>query len=172
MQVENFYNMAEESVVRALGSDVKLGLSQAEAKKRLSESGLNQLQEKKGVSPLSIFLEQFNDFIIWVLIVAALVSGFLREWVDALAIIAIVFLNAVLGFIQEYRAEKSLAALKKLSSPNAKAIRGGEHKVISSAELVPGDLIELEAGDNIPADSRLVWVSANFSAQEASLTGE
>jgi magnesium-transporting ATPase (P-type)/predicted RNA-binding Zn-ribbon protein involved in translation (DUF1610 family) len=85
---------------------------------------LNQLQEKKGISPLGIFFEQFRDFIIWILIGAALVSGFLQEWIDAFAIIAIVILNAILGFIQEYRAEKSLAALKKLAVPASKVIRG------------------------------------------------
>ncbi|MCX5709207.1 MAG: calcium-translocating P-type ATPase, SERCA-type, partial [Candidatus Omnitrophica bacterium] len=107
-----------------------------------------------------------------ILIAAALVSGFLKEWVDALAIIAIVVLNAILGFIQEYRAEKSLAALKKLSSPTSKVIRNGQHEVIPSRDIVPGDLIELEAGDNIPADSRIISHTYNFSVQEASLTGE
>ena len=109
---------------------------------------------------------------IWVLIGAAVVSGFLREWVDALAIIAIVILNAILGFVQEYRAEKSLAALKKLSSPTSKVIRDGDYRVVPSSEIVPGDLVELEAGDNVPADSRVVWHTSNFSVQEASLTGE
>jgi Ca2+-transporting ATPase len=117
-------------------------------------------------------LEQFQDFIVWILIGAALVSGFLQEWVDALAIIAIVVLNAILGFIQEYRAEKSLSALKKLSSPTTKVIRNRQHSVIPSLELVPGDIIELEAGDHIPADCRLAWITSNFSVQEASLTGE
>jgi Ca2+-transporting ATPase len=106
------------------------------------------------------------------LVGAALVSGFFKEWIDAFAIVAIVILNAILGFIQEYRAEKSLAALKKLSSPTAKVIRSGQRGVIPSGELVPGDLVELEAGDHVPADCRLVWLTSNFSAGEASLTGE
>ena len=110
--------------------------------------------------------------ILWGLIGAALISGFLREWVDALAIIGIVILNAILGFIQEYRAEKSLAALKKLSSPTSKVIRDSRRSVIPLQELVPGDIIELEAGDNVPADSRLIYVTGNFTTQEASLTGE
>ena len=147
-------------------------MSETEAESRLKKYGPNQLKEKKGKSPFVIFLEQFQDFIVWVLVGAALVSGFLKEWVDALAIVAIVILNAILGFIQEYRAEKSLAALKKMSSPNSKVIRDGRHSIIPSGDLVPGDLIELEAGDNVPADSRLIWLSANFNAQEASLTGE
>ncbi|MDH4197274.1 MAG: calcium-translocating P-type ATPase, SERCA-type, partial [Candidatus Aminicenantes bacterium] len=138
----------------------------------LARYGPNQLQEKKGRGPFRIFLEQFEDLIIWVLIGAAIVSGFLKEWVDALAILAIVILNAILGLIQEYRAEKSLAALKKLSAPTAKAVRAGVPAVIPAGELVPGDLIELEAGDHIPADSRIIGRTSNFAVQEASLTGE
>jgi len=121
---------------------------------------------------LSIFVSQFRDFIIWVLIGAALVSGFLQEWVDAIAIVAIVILNAFLGFIQEYHAERALAALKKLSSPASKVIRDGHGQVISSHDLVPGDIVELEAGDSVPADSRIGWLTSNFAVQEASLTGE
>ena len=172
MPQEKFYNLTVEAAFKALESSLDSGLNEEEAKKRLGEFGPNQLQEKKGVGPLVIFFEQFQDFIVWILIGAALVSGFLKEWVDALAIIAIVIVNAILGFIQEYRAEKSLAALKKLSSPSSKVLRDGKRKIIPSHELVPGDLIELEAGDNVPADGRLAWHSANFSVAEASLTGE
>ena len=169
---EKFYNITVEEAIKALGSDAQGGLGGEEAGKRLSDYGPNQLQEKKGISPIAIFFGQFNDFIVWILIAAALVSGFLQEWVDALAIIAIVIINAILGFIQEFRAEKSLAALRKLSNPASKVIRGGQHMVIPSFELVPGDLVEIEAGDSVPADSRLLWVSANFGVQDASLTGE
>ena len=161
-----------DEVARELNTDLNAGISPQEAKSRQAQFGLNVLKEKKATSPFKMFLEQFQDFIVWVLIGAALVSGFLQEWVDALAIIGIVILNAILGFIQEYQAEKSLAALKKLSSPQSKVIRCGERTLIPSAEIVPGDLIELEAGDHIPADSRLVWATSNFSTQEASLTGE
>ena len=167
-----WWQLDVEETVSSLGSDLADGLSSQETAGRLTKYGPNQLREKEGYSALRIFLVQFENFIIWVLIVAAVVSGFLKEWVDAVAIIAIVVLNAVLGFIQEYRAEKSLAALRKLSSPTSKVIRNGRHEVVSSSELVPGDLIEVEAGDNIPADSRIVWLTANFSVQEASLTGE
>ena len=166
------YNLPVEDAARTLASDFRSGLSAEEAKKRLSESGPNQLLEKKGTGPLKIFLDQFKDFIIWVLIGAAVVSGLLKELVDALAIIAIVILNAILGFIQEYRAEKSLAALKKLSSPTSKVIRDGKLSLISSLDIVPGDLVELEAGDNVPADGRVVYATGNFMTQEASLTGE
>lgn len=167
-----YYNAAIEDAADILKSDLKSGLVSSEVARRVSEYGHNILSEKKAVSPLEIFFDQFKNFIIWVLMGAALVSGFLQEWVDAIAIIAIVFLNAILGFIQEYRAEKSLAALKKLASPTSKVIRNGEHEVVPSSDLVPGDLIELEAGDSVPADSRLIWVTANFGVQEASLTGE
>ena len=109
---------------------------------------------------------------IGVLIAAALVSGFLKEWVDAVAILAIVILNAILGLVQEYRAEKSLAALKRLSAPAAKVTRDCSARLIPARELVPGDLVEVEAGDHIPADSRVTWHTSNFAVQEASLTGE
>ncbi len=171
-KVNNWWHLDTQEAIKRLETDSTRGLSLQEAKLRLEKYGPNQLKEKKGRSPFSIFFEQFQDFIVWVLIGAALVSGFLKEWIDAFAIIAIVILNAILGFIQEYRAEKSLAALKKLSSPTSKVIRDGQHNIIPSGELVPGDLIELEAGDNIPADSRLIWLTSNFSVQEASLTGE
>lgn len=170
--MENWWQVDAREVIKYLGSDLTLGLREEEAKRRLTEYGPNQLKEGKGRSPLWIFLEQFSDFIIWVLIGAALISGFLKEWVDAIAILVIVILNAILGFIQEYRAEKSLAALKKLSSPNAKVIRDGQYKTIPHQQIVPGDLIEIESGDRIPADGRLVYVTPNFNTQEASLTGE
>ncbi|HAH19622.1 MAG TPA: ATPase, partial [Candidatus Omnitrophica bacterium] len=169
---KQWWHLTIDEVVQTLEANSSLGLASDEARARLQKYGPNQLKEKKPISPLSIFLSQFQDFIVWILIAAALVSGFLKEWVDASAIIVIVILNAILGFVQEYRAEKSMAALKKLSSPTSKVIRDGQHGVIASHELVPGDLIALEAGDNIPADSRIVWLTANLSTQEASLTGE
>ena len=172
MAEKKLYHLSVEACLAALDTDIDMGLSALEAEKRLSAFGPNQLVEKKAVSPWNIFFEQFQDFIVWVLIGASLVSGFLKEWVDALAIIAIVIVNAILGFIQEYRAEKSLAALKKLSSPNSKVFRDGQRAVVPSSQLVIGDLVEIEAGDNVPADSRVVWHSSNFSVQEASLTGE
>jgi Ca2+-transporting ATPase len=168
----NWWQLEIEEATKALEADLTKGLSSDEAELRLEKFGANQLEEKKGISPLSIFIEQFKDFIIWVLIAAAIISGLMGEWIDTLAIIAIVILNSILGFIQEYRAEKSLAALKKLSSPTSKVIRDEQHSVIESSQIVPGDLIELESGDNIPADSRLVWITSNFNIQEASLTGE
>jgi Ca2+-transporting ATPase len=170
--MKNWWHLGIEETAQALETDISRGLPVESIAARLQKYGPNQLMEQKGRTPLGIFLEQFQNFIIWVLIGAALVSGFLKEWVDALAIIAIVILNSILGFIQEYRAEKSLLALRKMASPTSRVIRGGSREVIASAELVPGDLIELEAGDHIPGDSRVVWHTANFAVQEASLTGE
>jgi Ca2+-transporting ATPase len=168
----NWWQLDVVDAAKQQGTDLQDGLSAEQAGDRLAKYGLNQLREKKGRPAFYIFAEQFKDFIVLVLIGAALVSGFLQEWVDALAIMAIVILNAVLGFIQEYRAEKAIAALKKLSSPFSKVVRSGQHISIAASELVPGDLIELEAGDNVPADGRLVYMTGNFTTQEASLTGE
>ena len=167
-----WWHLAVEEIARTLGTDNKAGLSESAAAEKLTTHGANELREKKGRGPLAIFLDQFKGLIIWVLIVAALVSGFLKEWVDALAILAIVILNAILGLVQESRAEKSLAALKKLSAPSSKVIRDGSTRIIPSRELVPGDLIEVEAGDHIPADSRVSWHTSNLAVHEASLTGE
>jgi len=170
--MEKWWHEDKEAVTMQLGTDAGKGLTNQEVTERQQKHGPNQLAEKKGRSPVGLFLDQFKDFMIWVLIGAALVSGFLKEWVDAIAIISIVILNAILGFIQEFRAEKSLAALKKLSSPTSKVIRNGKHGVIPSSEIVPGDLVEMEAGDYVPADSRIVYATGNMSTHEASLTGE
>jgi Ca2+-transporting ATPase len=120
---------------------------------------------------LRLFLSQFTSVIVWVLIAAAVISGLLEDWLDAAAILAIVFLNGLLGFVQEFRAERSLAALRKMSVSTARVIRDGVLRSTPARELVPGDVILLEAGDRIPADARLIY-AANFQAQEASLTGE
>jgi Ca2+-transporting ATPase len=170
--MEQWWHLDAHAAAAKIGTDSTSGLNPDDASARLQKYGPNQLREAKKRSAWSIFLDQFKDFVIWVLIGAAVVSGVVGEPVDALAIIVIVVLNAVLGFVQEHRAEQSLAALKTLSSPTCKVIRGGQHEVIASAQLVPGDLVELEAGDSVPADGRLTWLTANFATQEASLTGE
>ncbi|KYH29767.1 MULTISPECIES: calcium-translocating P-type ATPase, SERCA-type [Clostridium] len=147
------------------------GLTNAEAEKRLKEYGLNALQKKKKLSPIKIFLEQFNDFIIWVLLAATILSALIGEEADAITIIIIVIMNAILGFIQEFRTEKSLEALKSLAAPTAKIIRNGEIKVINAEFLVPGDLVILESGDRVPADCILLEGN-NILADESLLTGE
>src|SRR5512136_2237413 len=120
---------------------------------------------------MKLLWEQFNNFIVMLLIVAAVVSAFLGEWVDASAIMVIVILNAVLGIIQERRAEEALAALKKLAAPEARVLRDGHRRTISSRELVPGDILFLEAGNHVPADVRLLE-AVNLQVDEAALTGE
>ncbi len=166
------HTVEADDVARQLGVEIQSGLGDTEAHARLQQCGPNALMEKSVAGPWTIFFAQFKSLIIWVLIGAALVSGLLREWVDAVAIVVIVVLNAVLGFVQEYRAEKALAALKRMASPQAKALRNGRRVMLPTQELVPGDVVEIEAGDHVPADARLVSLSANFTVQEASLTGE
>lgn len=160
-----------EAVARAVESDVERGLMPAAAAQRLQTWGRNELPLPAPPSPLSLLLRQFSSLIVGVLIGAALVSGLLEEWVDAVAIIAIVILNGLLGFVQEFRAERSLAALRRLTVTKAHVIRDGAMATLPAAELVPGDLIQIEAGDRIPADARLVYC-AGLQTQEASLTGE
>ncbi len=155
----------------ALHTDPDTGLGTAEAGERQARGGFNELPEAPPPSLLRLFLSQFTSVIVWVLIGAAVVSGLLEDWLDAAAIVAIVFLNGMLGFIQEFRAERSLAALRKMSVAMARVVRDGAVQSIAARELVPGDLILLEAGDRVPADARLVY-TAGFQTQEASLTGE
>lgn len=160
-----------EKVLAHFDVDPSQGLSEKEAEKRQKNVGRNRLSEGKKTSLLRLFLEQFNDFMVWVLIVATVISGLLGEYTDAIAIIAIVILNAILGFVQEVRAEKSLAALKKLSAPTAKVLRNGSWQRVDAEELVPGDIISLESGDRIPADLRLIKAE-NLYIEESALTGE
>jgi P-type Ca2+ transporter type 2C len=171
--MKSWWHLDVDAAALALETDLASGLAESEAAARLAKFGPNVLREKRGRGPWGILFDQFKDFIVWVLAAAALVSGLLlKEWIDAAAIIAILILNAVLGFVQEYRAEKSLAALKSMAAPFSKVLRGGARQSVPAAELVPGDLVEIEAGDNVPADVRIVWATPNFAVQEASLTGE
>jgi Ca2+-transporting ATPase len=167
-----WWHLTADEVAKKLETDADAGLTSSAAAAKLESVGPNELREKKVRGPLAIFIDQFKSLIIGVLVAAALVSGFLKEWVDAVAILVIVILNAVLGLVQEYRAEKSLAALKRLSAPSCKVIRDGAARFIPARDLVPGDLVEVEAGDYVPADSRVSWHTSNFAVQEASLTGE
>ncbi|MGH7231675.1 MAG: cation-transporting P-type ATPase [Nitrospiraceae bacterium] len=137
-------------------------MTDEEARRRLQSFGWNELPPAAPVSALTVLLRQFSSPVIWVLIGAALVSGALQEWIDAAAIFAIVLLNAVLGFVQEWKAERSLAALKTLSVPSARVLRAGTWRSIPSRELVSGDVIQIEAGDHVPADAdaRLLFAGA------------
>lgn len=147
------------------------GLSTREAEKRMKTYGLNELKHNKKKSPILIFLAQFNDFLVWVLIGATIISGCIGDKADAITILIIVIVNAILGFVQEFRTEKSLEALQELAAPTCKVIRDGNIKVINSRELTIGDLVVLEAGDRIPADGNFID-SANIVVDESLLTGE
>lgn len=165
-----WYQLGVDETLSKQGSSLE-GLSVEESGRRLREHGPNELKESKRITPLGILLNQFKDFMILVLIVAAIISGFLGDIIDTIAIIAIVIINAIIGFIQEYRAEKAMQALKKMSAASAKVLRSGSVRQIPAHEIVPGDVVLMEAGDIIPADVRLIE-SAQLKVNEASLTGE
>src|SRR3989338_5364090 len=132
------------------------GLSSSEAKRRLEQYGLNEIKEEKKISPLKIFISQFKSVVVWILIAATVISAVLEEYVDSVVIAIILILIAVLGFIQEYKAEKAIDALKKLASLKATVKRGGQKMEIDSKEIVPGDILILETGDKVPADARVI----------------
>ena len=161
-----------KEIIQNLKTDTSTGLSEEEARKRLEETGLNELEEKKGRSPFKIFISQFNDFMIWILIAAALISGvIIREITDAVVILVILIINSILGFVQEYRAEKALQALKELAAPTALVVRNNTEKQINAKLLVPGDIVKLSAGDLVPADCRVI-TGTNLQSNESILTGE
>ncbi len=167
-----WHNLSWQDTVSALESDREKGLSGEEAARRSHIYGPNILHKSKPTHPLWLFIGQFKDFMIYILIAAAIVSAaLLKEYLDAAIILAIVFANAILGFIQEYRAERSLLALKELSAPTARVRRDGRVEIIPARDLVPGDILLIEEGDKIPADARLISVSS-LRMMEASLTGE
>ncbi|MBI5755896.1 MAG: HAD-IC family P-type ATPase, partial [Nitrospirae bacterium] len=165
-----YHQQKPEDVLEVLNSSIK-GLSHDEAKKRLLEYGPNEIKEIKKKTPLGMFLDQFKDFMIIILIAAAVISGLLGEVADTIAIVVIVVLNAVMGFIQEYRAEKAIEALKMMATPAAMVIRNGMSNSIPTPGLVPGDIVLLEAGRVVPADLRLIE-AAQLKIEEAALTGE
>ena len=147
------------------------GLSEEEAGARLVQHGPNALREKERRSAIRLLASQFTDILIVVLAVAAIISGLLQEWLDAYAIIAIILLNGAIGFIQEFKAEKSLEALKKMTAPQARVVRGGSERRIDAQDLVPGDIVIIEEGDRVPADGRLL-ATVSLEVDEAALTGE
>ena len=159
-----------EKVLELTQSSPK-GISSSDAEKRLQEQGPNSLKEKKKISPVMIFLLQFRDFMIIVLLAAAVISGFIGDVTDTIIIITIILLNSIIGFIQEYRAEKALEALKKMASSHALVLRDGQPKEILAEDLVTGDIVLLEAGNVIPADLRLSETQS-LLLNESALTGE
>ena len=155
----------------ALKTNIKQGLTNEEVVTRLEQHGLNELKEGEKKSALLMFFAQFKDFMMLILLAATLISGFLGEYVDAIAIIAILVMNAVMGFVQEWKAEKSLDALKEMSTPQVQALRNGEWERISSKEVVVGDIIRFMTGDRIGADVRIIE-EASLEIEESALTGE
>ncbi|WP_442599444.1 calcium-translocating P-type ATPase, SERCA-type [Neobacillus sp. D3-1R] len=166
-----FHEMTEADIEKALDTDYKNGLSEDKAGHRQKQHGYNELQEGEKQSALLLFFSQFKDFMVLVLLAATFISGLLGEYIDAIAIIAIVIINGFLGFFQERKAEKSLQALKELSAPQVQVLRDGIWEKIPSKELVVGDVIKFTSGDRIGADVRLIQTTS-LEIEESALTGE
>ncbi|WEG10895.1 cation-translocating P-type ATPase [Pullulanibacillus sp. KACC 23026] len=167
----DWYKQTAQAVEEQLDSDRHKGLTQEESQRRLKANGFNELKEQDKPSALSIFLSQFKDFMIYVLFAAILLSAFLGEYLDAVAIFLIVIMNGILGYIQEQRAEKSLDALRELSAPHSLVLREGKWMNIPAKELVVGDIVKVESGDRIGADLRF-FSASNLHVEESALTGE
>jgi P-type Ca2+ transporter type 2C len=166
-----WHQTSTAGVLQQLKTTVKLGLTQSEAELRLQQAGPNELVDRGTKNPWKIFFEQFKSVMVLILIAAAVISLIVGDLKDAIAIMAIVILFGVLGFTQEYRAEKAMAALRQMAVPNVRVRRDGEVREIAASHLVPGDIVLLEAGNVVPADARIVE-SNNLRIQEAALTGE
>jgi Ca2+-transporting ATPase len=169
--MSEWYKRSIEQVLKDVETDESQGLSEAEARRRLEQYGENVLAEQEGRSPWRILWDQLSGVMVMILFVAAVISIFLGDVYDAVVILAIIILNAALGFQQEYKAERSMAALKKLAVPIVKVKRDGAVRELPSGELVPGDIVLLETGNLVPADGR-VLASVNMRVEEAALTGE
>lgn len=170
MTLSNWHTFSIEEVLKTLHTQ-KSGLTKESVDQRLSTYGKNELKEKEKSPIWWMFLKQFTDFMILILISAAIISGIVGDWIDTLIIIGIVIINAVIGFVQEYNAEKAMEALKKMASVYSIVIRDGIYQKINAADLVPGDIVVLEAGNTVPADIRLIEVHA-LKIDESVLTGE
>ena len=168
---ESWHTRPLAALTAQFGTDMQHGLAPQEAAQRLQHDGPKALRTARAVSPLALLASQFGNLVIWVLIGAALVAAALGEVVDGFAILAIVVLNAVIGFVQEYRAERAVAALARLTAPRARVVRSGRADSIATTEVVCGDILLLDAGDLVAADARLVEASA-LRSTEAPLTGE
>lgn len=166
-----WWQMTPVELSTRLHTSLHSGLKPTEAQKRLEKYGENRLETQEKLSPWKLFFSEFADFMVMVLLGAVVISVALGEWGDALTILAIIFLNALLGFIQEYRAERSLEALRELTAPQARVVRAGTVQNIPARQVAPGDLIYLEAGDRVAADLRLIEVTG-LEADESPLTGE
>ena len=167
-----FHTSSGDEVVDQLEVVASSGLDQEEARRRLEQTGRNELVERDGIRPWRIFLSQFTDTMVIVLMVAAVIAAAIGDTNDAIVILVIVVLNAVLGFVQEYRAERAIQALKLMAVPNVRVRRNGGNVLdVPAVEIVPGDIVLLEAGSAVPADGRLLE-AVSLQVAEAALTGE
>ena len=166
-----WHTLSADEVAQRLETNYQTGLTSVQVAERIADHGPNALQEKRRRSPWRMLLDQFSEFMIIVLIVAAMISGFVGDVGDTIFIIVIVILNAAVGFVQEFRAERAMAALKRMSEASARVLRDGEVQAINASELVPGDIVLLEAGNVVPADFRLIE-AAQLRIDESALTGE
>jgi len=176
MEKKNYYNLPYKAVKELLHTDTEQGLTEHEAMERLGEYGYNEFKKREHTTLWQKFVAQFKSFMIIVLLIAAAISGVTGYMngegiTDALIILVILVANAIIGMVQESKAEKSLDALERMAAPRCKVVRDGERRIIESRELVPGDIVEIETGDSIPADLRLTE-AINLKVQEAALTGE
>lgn len=169
--VNMWFSKSQSDVMKEFGVNPAVGLSEAEVKNRLEKYGMNKLKGKPKKSLVSLFLSQLKDMLIYVLLAAAVITMIIGEYADSIIILLVIILNAVIGVFQEYKAEKAVEALQKMTTPRSVVRRGGMIKEINSEELVPGDIIILDAGRFVPADLRLIE-SANLQIEESALTGE
>jgi Ca2+-transporting ATPase len=167
----DWHGLPADDALARLGTDAASGLTTVAAAQRLASSGPNRIESARTGSTARLFLRQFSNIMILILVAAAAVSGIIGEWTDSIAIAVILLLNAVIGFVQEYRAERALAALQAIATPTAQVIREGSPATVPAEELVPGDIVLLEAGTLVPADLRLLD-GAGLTADESALTGE
>jgi len=162
---------AADAVLQALRVPAEQGLDEKEAARRLQVTGPNRLTPRKGKGPIQLFLSQFHDPLIYILLLSGLITGWLKSWVDASVILGVVLMNAVIGFIQEMNALRAIDALSRAQTMSAAVLRGGSRKVIDAADLVPGDIVFLQSGDKVPADLRLLKLR-DLQIDESALTGE
>ncbi len=167
----HWFQHSVEEVFSILQGQNETGLTNSQVEERLAEFGTNEIVGQEGRSIWKMLWAQLTDTMVLVLFAAAIISVLISDWKDAIAIFAIVLINAIIGLVQEYRAEQAMAALKQMASPTVRVRRNGKPEEIDAKNLVPGDIIFLEAGSKVPADARLVE-AANLRVEEASLTGE
>src|SRR5690606_18138497 len=166
----DWHAMSVEDVLAAMGGDAS-GLTSSEAEERLSIHGLNRLPQARGRGPLARFALQFNNLLIYVLIVAAIISFLLGHAIDAAVIMGVVVINAVVGFVQEGKAERALEAIRSMIDPHARVLRDGMRISVAAERIVPGDIVLIEAGDRVPADLRVIR-ARSLAVDESILTGE